>query len=77
MSVLAKVNGWMIAGKVIGEIDNTIFFQPIDSKFSEMIDKTSTTEKIFESGFAACNWIDKQKGKPPTFPEYENQEVNK
>ena len=43
MSILAKKNGWMIAGKVSGEDNNNIFFQPTDSKASEIVSKTSKT----------------------------------
>lgn len=74
MSILAKANGWMVAGKVIGEIDGVVFFQPNDSSQCEMVRNDSKTEKIFESGYIACNWIDKTNGKNPTFPEYENKD---
>ena len=73
MSILAKKNGWMIAGKVSGEDNNNIFFQPTDSKASEIVSKTSKTEKIFESAYVACNWIDAQNGNPTTFPDYPSE----
>lgn len=75
MSILAKANGWMIAGKIIGDIDDTIFFQPVDSKAAEMVSKTSKTEKIFENAYIACNWIDEQNGKRPTFSDYPTKET--
>lgn len=58
MAILAKKNGWLIAGTVVREDSTHIFFRPMDKDIVEAISKKDKKQKIFDSVYVAQDWID-------------------
>lgn len=56
--ILATKNGWLIAGEVVKETKRTFTFQPVDSKHPAVIQKNSTSRKLFEDVEKAIRWIE-------------------
>lgn len=56
--ILATKNGWLIAGEVVKENERTFTFQPVDSKYTQKISKSSKTVMLFEGVYDAMKWIE-------------------
>ena len=56
--ILASKSGWLIAGEVVKETKRTFTFQPVDSKRPTIIQKNSTSRKLFEDVEKAMKWIE-------------------
>lgn len=55
--ILARKNGWMIAGSIISENKIACCFKPVDSKVNILVMKKSDSEKLFDGVPEAEKWI--------------------
>lgn len=62
MTILAKTNGWLIAGKVVNESETAKYFQPMDSKHLQQIMNNDENQKLFENIDDALDWQDEKNG---------------
>ncbi len=58
MAILAKTNGWLIAGKIVDESEIAKYFQSLDSKHIQQIMNDDETQKLFENLDDALDWQD-------------------
>lgn len=66
MAILAKSNGWLIAGNVISENETSWIFKAIDEKTKKLVAKNDPKKKIFTSENAATEaekWQKQIRGK--------------
>lgn len=62
MAILAKTNGWLIAGEIVYESEIAKYFQSLDSKHIQQIMNDDETQKLFENLDDALDWQDDKNG---------------
>ena len=62
MTILAKTNGWLIAGKVVDESETAKYFKQMDSNNIQQIMNNDENKKLFENIDDALDWQDEKNG---------------
>lgn len=59
--ILARKNGWLIAGSLIKESKYNYYFKTTDTGCTHKISKSSRFEKLFDDVNEAMKWIKEGK----------------
>lgn len=62
MTILAKTNWWLIAGKIVDESKTAKYFQPLYSKHVDKVMNYDENQKLFDNLNDALDWQDEKNG---------------